>query len=91
MLSSWWEGLEPAQWWVGLGLVPLLDKAMSRDMFRGSYEPRNTFGNISPKEWSSVPSLLFVWPGHLTLELQALGWGHAKMVTSMRSHADEYS
>ena len=30
---SWWEGLVTAQWWVKLGLVPLVGRAVSGSLF----------------------------------------------------------
>ena len=33
--ASWYEGLVPAHWWVELLLVPLVGRAIPRDMTRG--------------------------------------------------------
>ena len=44
--ASWWEGLVPAHWWVQLGLVPLVGRAVSQGMFRGSCWLRITLGSL---------------------------------------------
>ena len=44
--ASWWVGLEPAHWWVQLGLVPLVGRAVSQGMFRGSCWLRITLGSV---------------------------------------------
>ena len=33
--ACWWEGLVPPDWWVELGFVPLVGRAMSRAVFSG--------------------------------------------------------
>ena len=33
--ASWWEGPVPAHWWVELGLVFLVGRAVSGGVFRG--------------------------------------------------------
>lgn len=38
----------PVHWKVELDLVPLVSRAMSRDVFRGSYVLRRTLGSLSP-------------------------------------------
>ena len=35
--ASWWEGLVPAHWWVELGFVPLVSRAMLRGIFLADY------------------------------------------------------
>ena len=35
--TSWREGLVPVHWWVELGLGPLVGRAVSRGMSRGTY------------------------------------------------------
>ena len=59
--ASWWEGLVPALWWVELGLVPLVDRAMSRSVFWGGCELSTTLGSLSADEWGCVSVLLVVW------------------------------
>ena len=41
-------GLVPSHWWLELGLVPLVVRTMSRDMFRGGYWLSMTLGTLSP-------------------------------------------
>ena len=62
MQASWWEGLVPALWWVGLCLVLLVGRAMSRGMSRGVSGLRVTLGSLSADGWGCVPVLLVVWP-----------------------------
>ena len=65
-----------AHWWVELGLVPLVGRAMSRGMFRGSLELRKTLGSLSADGWGCVHLLLVVWPeASQHWSLQAVGWG----------------
>ena len=45
--ASWWEGLVIAHWWVELRVVPLVGRALSRDVFRGSCELSTTLGSLS--------------------------------------------
>ena len=52
----------PAHWWVELGLVPLVGKAVSRGMFRGVCELGATLSSLSVDGWGCVPTLLVVWP-----------------------------
>ena len=59
---SWWEGLVPAHWWVELGLVPLVGRAVSGGVFRGGCELSMTLGSLSADRWGCVPTLLIVWP-----------------------------
>jgi len=49
-------------WWVGLCFVLLVGRAMSRDVFIGSYWLRMTLGNTFADEWdfSQLFSSLFV-------------------------------
>ena len=51
----------PAHWWVELGLVPLVDRAMSRGVFRGSCGLRKTLGSLSADGWGCVLTVLVVW------------------------------
>ena len=60
--ASWWEGLVPVHWWVMLGLIPLVGRAMSRGVFRGGCEFSMTLGSLSADVWVCVPILLLVWP-----------------------------
>ena len=48
--------------WVELGLVPLVGKAVSRDVFRDSCGLRTTLGNLSGDGGGCVPTLLIVLP-----------------------------
>ena len=58
--AFWWDGLVPAHWWVELGLVPLVSRAMSRGMFRGGCELRTTLGSLSADGWGFfLPCWLF--------------------------------
>lgn len=51
----------PAQWWVVLGLVPLMSRTMSRYTFRGGCELSMALGTLSADGWGCVPILLVVW------------------------------
>ena len=51
-----------ALWWVELGLVPLVGRAMSRCVFGGVCQFSMTLGNLSTDAWDCVPVLLVVWP-----------------------------
>ena len=73
--ASWWEGLLPAPWWVELGLVPLVGRAMSRGAFRGDFVLRKTLGRLSADGWGCVPTLFIVWPEVFQHWNQAVGWG----------------
>ena len=64
-----------ARWWMELGFVPLVDRTVSRCVFRGSCGLRNTLGSLSPDGWSCVPALLVVWPeASQHWSLWAVGW-----------------
>ena len=52
----------PAHWWVELGLVPLVGRAMSRCMSRDDFGLRTTLGSLSVDGWGYGPTLLVVWP-----------------------------
>lgn len=70
------EGLVPAHWWVELSLVPLVDRAMSRSMSRGSCGLRKSLGSLSSDGWGCVPTLLVVLPeASYYWTLQVVGWG----------------
>ena len=43
-----------AHWWVELGLVPVVDRAMSRCVFRGGCELSTTLGTLSADGWGQV-------------------------------------
>ena len=58
--ASLWEGLVPACWWVELGLIPLVDQAVSRGVFRGGCGFRMTLGSLSADEGVCVPTRLVV-------------------------------
>ena len=84
----------PAHWCVELGLVPLVGRAMSRDVFSGGCGLRKTLGSLSADGWGCVPALLVVWPeASQHWSLQAVEWGHlgVKMAISRRAHVNEYS
>ena len=53
--ASVWEGLVPAHWWVELGLVPLMGRAMSRGVFSGDCELSATLGSLTADGWGCVP------------------------------------
>jgi len=42
--TFWWERLVPAHWWVNLDLNPLVGRAMSKSVFKGSFWLRETSG-----------------------------------------------
>ena len=64
--ASWWEGLVPVSWWVVLGLVHLVVRAMLRTTLR----------DLSADGWGCVSVLLVVWPQvSWHLSLQAVEWG----------------
>ena len=74
--APWWEGLFPAHWWVELGLVPLMGRAMSRGLFRGGCALWTSLGRLSADGWVYVPTLFVVWPeASQHWSLQAVGWG----------------
>ena len=52
----------PVFWWVGLGIVPLVGRAMSSGVFWGVCEFSMTLGSLSASGWVCVPVLL-VWHG----------------------------
>ena len=45
----------PAHWWVGLGLEPLVVRAMSRGMSRGGCGLRKTLSSLSAGGWDWSP------------------------------------
>ena len=53
--ASWWEGPVSSYWWVELGFVPLVGRAMSRGVFVGGYCVRRTLDSLSADEWVCVP------------------------------------
>ena len=52
-------------WWVELGLGPLVGKAMSRGMSRGSCGLRKSLGSLSTDGWGCVPTQFVVWGFYL--------------------------
>ena len=59
--ASWWEGLVPVCWWVVLGLVRLVVRAMLR----------KTLSDLSADGWGCVSVFLVFWPQvswHLSLQ-----------------------
>ena len=65
-------------WWVELGLGPLVGKAMSRGMSRGSCGLRKSLGSLSTDGWGCVPTQFVVWPEAFQhWSLQAVGWGQS--------------
>ena len=58
--TSWWGGLVPAHWWVELGIVILVGRAMSRDVFIGGCGLMKTLSSLSAVGRGCVPALLFV-------------------------------
>ena len=71
--ASWWEELVPAHWWVELGLIPLVGRAVSRGVLRAGSGFRMTLGNLSADGWGCVPTLLVVWPEHGCFILEPAG------------------
>ena len=73
--SPWWEGLVPAYWCMELCLVPLVDRAMSRGVFRVTSGLRIPLGSLSDDGWGCVVTLLVFWPEvSQHWSLQAIGW-----------------
>ena len=60
--ASWWKVLVLAHWWVELGLVPLVGRAMSRGVFIGGCELSVALSTLSADGWGCFPILLVVWP-----------------------------
>ena len=74
--AFWWKGLVPAHWWVELGLVPLVGRAMSEDVFSAGCGLRKALSCLSADRWGCFPALLVVWPvvsQHWSL--WTVGWG----------------
>ena len=66
----------PSLWWVELGLVPLVDRAMSSGVFWGVCQLSMTLASLSADGWGCFPVLLVVWPEAFQhWSLQAFGWG----------------
>ena len=64
----------------GAGSLPLMARAMSRGVFRGSCGLRMTLGTLSADGWGCVPTLLVVWPeASQHWSLQAVGWGQVSV------------
>lgn len=63
VMASQWEGQVLAHWWVKLGLVPLVGRAVLRGVIKGSCVPRKTLGSLSADKLVCVPTLLIIWPG----------------------------
>ena len=63
VLDSCWEGLITAHWWVDLGLVPLVSRAMLG----------KTLSSLTADGWGYVPALFVVWPEVPSTSLQAVG------------------
>ena len=64
--ASWWEGLVPVSWWVVLGLVHLVVRAMLRKTLR----------DLSADGWGCVFILFVVWcEVSQKWSLQAVLWG----------------
>ena len=48
----------PAHWWVQLGLVPVVGRAMSSGVFRGGCELCTALGSLSADGWGcSYPAV----------------------------------
>ena len=73
---SWWEDLVPDHWWVELGLVPPVGRAMLRKVL----------SSLSADRWGCVPALLVVWPS--IGAYRELG---GQMVASRKARANEDS
>ena len=70
----------PAHWWVELGLLPLVGRAISRGVFRGGYGLRKALSSLSADGWGYVPALLVVWPeASQHWSQRADGWGQASV------------
>ena len=81
----------PAQWWVVLGLVPLMSRTMSRYMFRGGCELSMALGTLSADGWVSSHPAGCLALGILALEPVGYWVGpglDAKMATSVSALAD---
>lgn len=55
-------GIGACPWWLKLGLVPLVIRALSRGVFRGACELIMTLDSLSADTWGCVPTLLVGWP-----------------------------
>ena len=53
-------GTGASYWWVKLGLVPLVGRAMLRGAFIGAFELSVALGTLSADGWICVPILLIV-------------------------------
>ena len=70
----------PAHWCVELCVVPLVDRATSRGVFRSGCELSTTLGSLSADGWGCVPPLLVVWPeASQHWSLQAVGWSQVSV------------
>ena len=77
-----------AHWWVEVGLVPLVDRTMSRDVFRGSQGLKTTFGSLS------VMGQAVAWPEVSQYwSHQAVGWCQVSVPKwwPPGAHVDEHS
>lgn len=71
----------PAHWCMELGLVPLVDRSVSVDIFRGSYGLRMTLSSLSIEGWGWVLTLLVVWAETSQhWRLQAVTWGQVSLL-----------
>ena len=91
MQASWCEGQMLAHWWVELCLGPLVSRAVSRGMSKGSWGLRKSLWFLSADGWNFVPALLVVWPemsqtGNYRLSGEARIWW--PKLASRRSHTD---
>lgn len=60
----------------GVGLVPLVGRAMSRGVFGDGCGLKKTLGSLSADEQGCVPTPLVVWPEPSQhWSLQVVGWG----------------
>ena len=76
MKASSRVGPVPAQWWVELGLGPLVGRAVSMDVSRGGYGLRKPLGSLTADGWDCVPAQLVAWPeASQHWCLQVVGWG----------------
>ena len=56
-----YDGLVRAHWWVELGLVLLVGRAVSKGVSVGSCGLGMTLGIVSAGGWDCVPALLIDW------------------------------
>ena len=85
----------PAHWWMELGHVPLVGRAMFRSVFIGGCELSKALGTQSVDRWVCVPILLVVWPEAFQHWSLVGCWVRpsldAKVAISGRAHTEQSS